>query len=185
MNIKYFLIIFSLFSSIVSIQDNQKYELEMDTSKKFFLNNMTSDKTLYIFSKNSISGVYVYDINSPVPLNLSYGKSDNQELPSSFEEGHNENITQWKIKEGYQYFFSFPNQVSDDNKYSFIKIRCSNESNCLSNTENINVELYASYTWKISLFVLFYFLILIAAIFSTCYFARNCVTKCCNFTENS
>ena len=49
MNIKYFLIIFSLFSSIVSIQDNQKYELEMDTSKKFFLNNMTSDKTLYIY----------------------------------------------------------------------------------------------------------------------------------------
>ena len=35
-------------------------------------------------------------------MNLSYGKSDNQELPSSFEEGHNENITQWKIKEGYK-----------------------------------------------------------------------------------
>ena len=181
MNIKYILLIYFLLSLIVSIQDiPAAYELDKDTSKKFSLNN-----TLYIYSKNSISGIYVFDIDSPVKLNLSFGKSDNEEIPSSKEEGHIENITRWKIKEGYKYFFSLPNSISDDNKYSFIKIECSNDSDCISGDQNINVELYAGYTWKLSIFVLFYFLILWGIILSTCYFARNCLNKCCNFTENS
>ena len=187
MNIKYFFLVFYLLSSIKSIQEIQeipKFELEKDTSKKFFSKDMKNN-TLYIYSKNSISGIYVFDIDSPVKLNLSFGKSDNEEIPSSKEEGHIENITRWKTKEGYKYFFSLPNSISDDNKYSFIKIECSNDSDCISGDQNINVELYAGYTWKLSIFVLFYFLILWGIILSTCYFARNCLNKCCNFTENS
>ena len=146
-----------------------------------------TDNTLYLFSKNTISGTFTYDIDSPVALNLSFSKSasiDSNPSSLSFEEGHNENITNWKTDKGYKYFFSIPVLISDDDTYTFIKIKCSNDNDCIQPGDNISVKLVGNYTWKISIFILFYFLILLGVIFSTCYFARNCLTKCCNFREN-
>ena len=186
MNPKFFLFIFFLFPITISIveDDFPKYELELDNSQTFNKDNMTNNE-LYIFSKNSISGVLTYDIDSPVLLNLSYGTSNNKEsIPTTFDEGHNENITDWKTDKGYKYFFSIPVLISDDDTYTFIKIKCSNDNDCIQPGDNISVKLVGNYTWKISIFILFYFLILLGVIFSTCYFARNCLTKCCNFREN-
>ena len=183
MNSKYFLFIFFLSPITISIieDDFPKYELELDNSRTFNKDNMTNNE-LYIFSKNSISGVLTYDIDSPVLLNLSYGTSNKKEsIPTTFDEGHNENITDWKTDKGYKYFFSIPVLISDDDTYTFIKIKCSNDNDCIQPGDNISVKLVGNYTWKISIFILFYFLILLGVIFSTCYFARNCLTKCCNF----
>ena len=186
MNSKYFIFIFFLFPLIASIIENDlsKYELNIDNSQIFNKDNMTNNE-LYIFSKNSISGVLTYDIDSPVLLNLSYATTNNKEsVPLSFDEGHNENITDWKTDKGYKYFFSIPVYISDDDTYTFLKIKCSDDNNCLKSGENISVKLEGNYTWKITIFILFYFLILLGVILSTCYFARNCLTKCCNFRDN-
>ena len=182
-NIIFFLFLFPL---IFSLKEPDIYLLEKDSSQKYYINNMT-DNTLYLFSKNTISGTFTYDIDSPVALNLSFSKSasiDSNPSSLSFEEGHNENITNWKENEGYKYFFSIPVLISDDNKYTTIKIQCSDENKCIKEGENISVKLIGNYTWKIAVFVLCYFIFFIAAIFLTCYFARNCLTKCCNFRDN-
>ena len=180
-----FLFIFFIFPITISIieDDFPKYELELDNSQTFNKDNMTNNE-LYIFSKNTISGIYMYDIDSPVTLNLSFGLSDafgNKDI--NFEGGHNENITKWKNAEGYEYFFSIPVKVSDNDKFTVLKLMCDHGNNCINEGKNINVKLVANYTWKISIFVLFFFLIIIGAIFATCYFARNCLTKCCNFMK--
>ena len=170
-----------LIKLISSIEYN--FELDIDASKQFTNNHFTNNE-LYIFSKNTISGVYTYDIDSPATLNLSFGLSDafgNKDI--NFEDGHNENITLWKTAEGYKYFFSIPVKVSDNDKFTVLKLMCNHGDNCINDGENINVKLVANYTWKISIFVLFFFLIIIGAIFATCYFARNCLTKCCNFMK--
>ena len=182
---KHLLIILFLFPLIYSLQDNiPSYELEIDNSQNFYINNMTNNE-LYIYSKNSISGVLTYDIDTPVLLKLSYGTSNSKDSsPSSFDEGHNENITNWKTNKGYKYFFSIPVLISDDDTYTFLKIKCSNDNDCIKQGENINVKLIGNHTWKIAISFLFIFIFLIAVIFSTCYFGRNCLTKCCNFREN-
>ena len=43
---------------------------------------------------------------------------------------------------------------SDDNKYTTIKIQCSDENKCIKEGENISVKLIGNYTWKISIFIL-------------------------------
>ena len=170
-------LIIKLTSSKEEEQKNYK-ELNIDSSIKCYQKDFIN-KTLYIFSKNTISGTFTYDIDSLQALNLSYGLSDSKgNIEISFDEGHNENITSWKTKEKYGYFFSIPVKVSDNDKYTVIKILCNNITDI-----NLNVKLVANYTWKISIFVLFFFLFFIAAIFSMCYFGRNCLTKCCNFME--
>ena len=172
----------SLLIKLISSKESN-FELNIDTSKQFTNNDFTNHE-LYIFSKNTISGIYMYDIDSPVTLNLSFGLSDafgNKDI--NFEGGHNENITKWKTAEGYEYFFSIPVKVSDNDKFTVLKLMCDHGNNCINEGKNINVKLVANYTWKISIFVLFFFLIIIGAIFATCYFARNCLTKCCNFMK--
>ena len=180
---KYIFLIVFFFPLILSLTEPQIYELENDNSQKFNLSNMPYN-TLYIFSKNTITGTFTYDIDSPVALNLSYAKTNSKDsIPSVLEVGHNENITRWKNNEGYQYFFSIPVLISEDDTYTMLRIEW-NEYNSNITQTNINVKLTGNYTWKISVFVLCLFLFFIGAIFSTCYFARNCLSKCCNFRDN-
>ena len=184
MNSIYSLIIFSLFSIVFPLEEIRSAELSEGVSITIYEDNMLNNE-YYLFAKNVISGVFTFDIESPVLLNLSYGKSDTiQTLPSSFDEGHNENITQWKKNEGYEYFYSFPVFISNDDKYTVIKLKCSSDEACLKDGKNIRVELITEYTWKISVFVLFIFLFFIGVIFATSYFARNCLSKCCNFRKD-
>ena len=182
MNSKYLLLTFYFFSKLLFCSNISPYpELEIDKPQKFKKDDLNENNTLYAFSKNSVTGVYVYDIDSPVPLTFGYATSDNKDtLPASFDSHHNENITLWKTAQGYNYFFSFSISMSNNDKYTFIKIACANSSICLGGDNNLNVKLVANYTWKIILFVIFYFLILNAAIVVTCYFGRKCLGVCCN-----
>ena len=160
------------------------HELDIDKSQKYKKVDMNEDNTLYIVSKDTISGVFTYDMDSPVPLNLSFGFSDSKDsLPASFEEGHTENITVWKTEQGYNYFFSYSIQIKNDNRYVFLKISCVNDTTCIDGDDHINVKLNPEYSWKITLIVLFVYIIIIGAIIAICYFARNCLTKCCNFMD--
>ena len=180
---KYNFLILFFFPLILSLTEPQIYELENDNSQKFNLSNMPYN-TLYIFSKNTITGTFTYDIDSPVALNLSYAKTNSKDsIPSVLEVGHNENITRWKNNEGYQYFFSIPVLISEEDTYTMLRIEW-NEYNSNITQTNINVKLTGNYTWKITVFVLFLFIFFIGAIFSTCYFARNCLSKCCNFSSS-
>ena len=79
--------------------------------------------------------------------------------------------------------FSFPVSMSNDGKYTFVKIACANSSICIEGDAHINVKLVAEYTWKISIFVTFLYLIVIGAIISICFFGRKCLNICCNFTD--
>ena len=184
---KYFLIILFIFPLINSLKDNEdipSHELEIDNSQSFSINNMTNNE-LYISSKNTLSGVLTYDIDSPVPLILSSGTSNSKDtLPSSFVEGHKENVTDWKTDKGYKYFFSVSVLISDDDTYTFLKIKCEDNNDCIKPGENIDVKVIGNYTWKIAVFFLIFFIVLLGIIFSTCFFARNCITKCCNFSGN-
>ena len=184
MNSFYFFIVFSLFAGILSVDRIPYGELGEGISITIYADNMLNNE-YYLFAKNVISGVFTFDIESPVLLNLSYGQSDTvTTLPSSFDEGHNENITQWKKNEGFGYFYSIPVFISDDNKYTVIKLKCPGDEACLTNGKSIKVKLVTDYTWKISVFVLFLFLFFIGVIFATSYFARNCLSKCCNFRKD-
>ena len=160
------------------------HELDIDQSQKYKKVDMNEENTLYIVSKDTISGVFTYDMESPVPLNLSYGFSDNKDsLPSSFDKGHNENVTARKTEQGYNYFFSYSIKIKNDDRYVFIKIACINDTMCIDGDEYINIKLVPEYTWKVVLIVLFVYLIIIGGIICVCYFARNCLTKCCNFMD--
>ena len=184
MNLLYYFIIISLFSGILTLDPIPHGELGEGISIIIHPDNMINNE-YYAFAKNVISGVFTFDIESPVLLNLSYGQSDTiATLPSSFDEGHNENITQWKNKEGFGYFYSFSVFISNDNKYTVLKLKCPGDEACLTEGKKIKIALITDYTWKISIFVLFLFLFFIGVIFATSYFARNCLSKCCNFRKN-
>ena len=185
MNSKYLLLTLFFFSELLFCLNKLPYpELEIDKPQQFKKEDMDKDSTLFVVSKNSITGIFAYDIDSPVPLDLGYAPSDTKtSLPTSFDSHHNENITQWKTSQGYNYFFSFPVSMSNDGKYTFVKIACSNSSICIEGDAHINVKLVAEYTWKISIFVAFLYLIVIGAIISICFFGRKCLNICCNFTD--
>ena len=51
------------------------------------------NNAIYICSKNSISGIYTYDIKTPYLVNVSFGTSESKEILPSFQEGHKENIS--------------------------------------------------------------------------------------------
>ena len=108
MNSKYLLLTLYFFSELLFCLNISPYpELEIDKPKQFKKDDLNEGNTLYAFSKNSVTGVFVYDIDSPVPLTLGYATSDNKDtLPTLFDSHHNENITQWKTSQGYNYFFS-------------------------------------------------------------------------------
>ena len=185
MNSKYLLLTLFFFSELLFCLNKLPYpELEIDKPQKFKRSDMDKNNTLYVVSKNSASGVFAYDIESPVPLDLAYAPSDNKtSLPTSFDRHHNENFTNWKTSQGYNYFFSLPVAMSNDDKYTFVKISCANSSICIEGEANINVKLVAEYTWKITLFVMFWFLIILAITIIICYFGRKCLNICCNVSD--
>ena len=185
MNSKYLLLTLYFFSELLVCINISPYpELEIDKPKQFKKDDLNEGNTLYAFSKNSVTGVFVYDIDSPVPLTLGYATSDNKDtLPTLFDSHHNENITQWKTSQGYNYFFSIPISMSNNDKYTFIKIACANSSICIDGDDHFNVKLVAEYTWKITLFVIFWFLILTGAIIALCYFGRKCLGICCDIKD--
>ena len=185
MNSKYLLLALYFFSELLFCLNISPYpELEIDKSKKFTKDDLNENNTLYVFSKNSVTGVFVYDIDSPVPLTLGYATSENKDsLPTSFDSHHYENITHWKTTQGYNYFFSFSISMSNNDKFTFLKIACANSSICLDGNDNLNVKLVCEYTWKITLFVVFWFLILLALIIITCYFGKNCLNVCCDVKD--
>ena len=163
---------------------SSKEELELKKGESINITKINMENNaIYICSKNSISGIYTYDIKTPYLVNVSFGTSESKEILPSFQEGHKENISNFINGSEYKYLFSVPIFISNDDKYTFIKIMCINESECIKDNENMNVKLFADDTWKIAIMFLFIFLFVIATIFLTCYFARNCLTKCCNFIE--
>ena len=171
MNSKICLLIFIFkFSSILSI-DEQSNQLDIDKEIKLIMNSDTT----YIVSKNTISGVYNYDIETPILLEATYAKSDSQmNIPQSNEfKGHNETI---KTKEGY--IVSIDVSVSNDDKYTFIKLynKEYKEEDIL-----IKAKLTCEYSWKISLFLISMFGLGLVIIFLTCFFGKNFLMKCCNY----
>ena len=176
-----FLAIF-FFSVIVRVlshdNDGPIFELEKGQLKQISLVDINS-KIIYIVSQNKISGTFTYDIKSPYLLELSYGKSDNNnKIPDSFE-GHYEKIDEIKC---YFYSISISVNINQDNKY-FIKIFINDDINKLNDNNIINIHLIGNYAWKITCFVIAIFFFEIFFIIYFCCCQRKCLIECCNFRK--
>ena len=163
----FILIIFLSFTIILCI-DNQIEQIEEDEKKIFYMNS----NILYIVSKNALSGVYNYDIDSPNLLNVTYGKSDSQNLiPIEFE-GHNETMLHMK---GYKISIAVP--ISNDDKYTFLKVENLGQNTNFGITVKVNGE---SDSTIITITLILY--IAVACIsFLICYFFKDFWSKCCDY----
>ena len=151
MNSKYLLLTLCFFSELLFCLKESPYpELEIDKPHKFKKEDFNENNTLYVFSKNSVTGVYVFDIDSPVLLTLGYATSDNKDtLPTSFDSHHKENITHWKTSQGYNYFFTFSISMSNNDKYTFIKIACANSNMCFIMCSFLYIKKIRIFLWWI------------------------------------
>ena len=181
---KYFLIFsifYYLFHSILSVEeintDYQIEEIERDGKKNF----TARSNTFCMVSKNTLSGIYNYDIKIPVDSDLSenftisYCKSDSFDSPieTEFKEYHSE----W-VRSLDSYIISISVPIENDEKYTFVKIE--DKTNKIKD-KLIEVELNGSYTWKIVLIFIATYLVVIASILLTCIFGQNFLAQCCNF----
>ena len=165
----YFVIIIFKILSILSMNE-QSVELDIDKEIKVIMNSDTT----YIVSKNTISGVYNYDIETPILLELTYANSDskmNIPPPNEFK-GHNETI---KTKDGY--IVSIDVSVSNDDKFTFIKLYNKEYKEDIL----IRAKLTCEYSWKISVILISIFGIGLIIIFLICIFGKNFLMKCCNY----
>ena len=171
--------IFPFIFKIIISQNAFIVELQKSETKQIALNIM-SENVFYIYSKDLISGTYTYDIESPYILNLSFGKSDdNNKIPSNFE-GHFEKV---KIINGY--FYSIPIDIKDDNKYTFIKIEIKENNSDINENDNfIKIKLNENSSFNIVCFVLCLFIFEALIIICFCCLGRNFLIKCCNFRED-
>ena len=104
---------------------SSKEELELKKGESINITKINMENNaIYICSKNSISGIYTYDIKTPYLVNVSFGTSESKEILPSFQEGHKENISNFVNESEYKYLFSVPIFISNDDKYTFIKIMC-------------------------------------------------------------
>ena len=165
----YFLILIFDFGLILSL-DEQIAQLEKDQEIHI---TMTSD-TFFIFSKNTISGVYNYDIETPYPLEATFAKSDSpSNIPEANQfEGHFETI-----KRENDYIVSIDVSVNNDDRYTCIKLyNKDNKENTL-----IKIKLTCEYSLYISLILIVIFALGIIFIFLICFFGKNFLAKCCNY----
>ena len=165
----YFLIFIFNFGLILSL-DEQSTLLEKDKEIEVF---MTSD-TMFIFSQNTKSGVYNYDIEMPYPLEATFAKSDSPfKIPELNQfEGHFETIKREK-----DYIVSIDVSVNNDDKYTFLKLYYKDyKENAL-----IKIKLTCEYSLNISLILIGIFAFGIIFIFLICFFGKNFLAKCCNY----
>ena len=179
---KYFLIFstfYYLFHSILSIEENnidyQIEKIERDGTKNF-----TARSNIFcMVSKNTLSGIYNYDIKIPVNSDLSenftisYCNSDSSDSPTEFKEYHSE----W-VRSLDNYIISISVPIENDEKFTFVKIE--DKTNNIKD-KLIIVELNGTYTWKIVLIFLATYFVMIASILLTCIFGQNFLAQCCNF----
>ena len=170
-----------LFPSILLVEpiniDYQIEKIERDGKKNF----TARSNTFCMVSKNTLTGIYNYDIKIPVDSDLSenftisYCKSDSSDSPieTEFKEYHSE----W-VRSLDSYIISIAVPIEDDGKYTFVKIE--DKTNKIKD-KLIIVELSGSYTWKIILILLATFFVVIASILLTCIFGQNFLAQCCNF----
>ena len=173
-----FYYLFTLIESKENEDENQIEIIEKDEEK----NIVVKTNPFYLVSKDTISGVYNYDIKVPFDKDLSenftisYGKSDkSEELPSEYNEHHSE----W-VKSQNNFIVSISIPISNDDKYTFVKIedKAGNIKDKL-----INIKVNGNYTWKILLVSICTFLVVIISISSTCIFGQNFITKCCDYKK--
>ena len=165
------LIICLLFSSILSLEEIDVIELNQEL--KFTIDS----KTKYIASKNTINGIYIYDVLSPNNLNITFAKYDSLESPINENDfdGHNETVQNYK-----NFLVSAVVSVGDDDKYTFLKID-NLDYDYDSEPIEIKVKLTGEYTWKILVITFGMFTIVLLILFLFIHFGKNFLTNYCNY----
>ena len=161
-----------LICSILSLRE-QIEEIKLGQELPFNMNS----RTMYIYSKNTINGVFNYDVLSPKPLNITFARYDSNDPNIDINEfdGHNETTKKFN-----DCLVSIAVSVSNDEKFTFLKIE-NLDYDYEPEPIEIKVKLTCEYTWKILLITISMFAMVLLSLFLFCSFGKNCLTNYCNF----